>query len=192
MTNSPMDPRDGDGHSDDVRTRPIHDAPVGRSGYDATTAPSGYDVPADRAYGANGERPFGVDRGAYGTEPIIERQPAYLLAPRNGVGTAALVLGILGVLSAVVFIGGVLGLIAVILGFVGLGRVNRREATNRGSAMAGVVLGLIALAISIGVGALAYSNRDTLSNLGDCLQKAGSVAADQAACNEQFQDAVTR
>lgn len=183
MTNSPMDPRDGDGHSDDVRTRPIHAAPVGRSGYDA---------PTDHTYGASGERPFGVERGAYGTEPIVERQPAYPVAPRNGVGTAALVLGILGVLSAVVFIGGVLGLIAVILGFVGLGRVNRREATNRGSAMAGVVLGLIALAISIGVGAFAYSNRDTLSNLGDCLQKAGSVAAEQAVCNEQFQDSVTR
>lgn len=192
MTNAPMDPRDGGGHSDDVGTRPIHDAPVDRGGYDAPTGRSAYDAPTDRAYGPTGERAYGVDRGAYGTEPIVERQPAYPVAPLNGVGTAALVLGILGVLSALVFIGGVLGVIAVILGFVGLGRVNRREATNRGSAMAGVILGLVALAISIGVGVFAYSNRDTLNNLGECLQKAGSVAAEQAACNEQFQDSVTK
>jgi hypothetical protein len=69
---------------------------------------------------------------------------------RNGMGTAGLVLGILGLLSSpsVVF-GIIFGLLGLIFGLVGRGRVKRREADNSGVATWGVVLGALALAASV-------------------------------------------
>lgn len=57
---------------------------------------------------------------------------------RNGMGTAALVMGILGL-----FLGWLFSLLAIIFGSVGIGRANRGEATNKGSATAGLWLGII-------------------------------------------------
>ena len=65
-------------------------------------------------------------------------------------GTASLVLGIIGlVLSLTIFIGIICGLLAVIFGSIGRGRARRGEATNSGSATAGLVTGWIALAIAV-------------------------------------------
>lgn len=59
--------------------------------------------------------------------------------PRNGMGTASLVLGIFSLL----IFGFILGLLAIIFGSIGIGRANRGEATNKGAAIAGMVLGII-------------------------------------------------
>lgn len=77
----------------------------------------------------------------------------YWGAPKNnGMGTAALVLGILAVLLSWTVIGGIgLGILALIFGLVGRGRVKRREADNGGSALAGVILGAIGLVLGIAV-----------------------------------------
>jgi hypothetical protein len=64
------------------------------------------------------------------------------VAPRNGAGTAALVLGIVGLLIC-----GPLGILAVILGFVGIGRADSGYANNKGAAVAGVVLGFATLGL---------------------------------------------
>ncbi|MFE6459783.1 DUF4352 domain-containing protein [Streptomyces cinereoruber] len=76
---------------------------------------------------------------------------------RNGLGTAALILGIIGTLSGIVpllfWLAGILGLIALILGLVGKGRVKRGEANNKGVALTGALLGLAALILSV-VGAV--------------------------------------
>ncbi|MFC9596197.1 DUF4190 domain-containing protein [Streptomyces sp. NPDC056944] len=76
---------------------------------------------------------------------------------RNGLGTAALILGIIGTLSGLIplffWLAGILGLIALILGLVGKGRVKRREANNKGVAITGAILGLAALILSV-VGAV--------------------------------------
>ncbi|MFD8210630.1 DUF4190 domain-containing protein [Streptomyces sp. NPDC059695] len=76
---------------------------------------------------------------------------------RNGLGTAALILGIIGTLSGLVplffWLAGILGLIALILGLVAKGRVKRREANNKGVAVTGAILGLAALILSV-VGAV--------------------------------------
>src|SRR5688500_13311603 len=51
--------------------------------------------------------------------------------PRNGTGTAALVLGILGlVLFFVPFLGLILAVVALVLGIVARKKVARNEATN--------------------------------------------------------------
>ncbi|MFF7182707.1 DUF4352 domain-containing protein [Streptomyces sp. NPDC008121] len=76
---------------------------------------------------------------------------------RNGLGTAALVLGIIGTVSGLIpfffWLAGILGLIALVLGLVGKGRVKRGEANNKGATVTGVVLGLAALVLSV-VGAV--------------------------------------
>lgn len=155
--------------------------PRDRAAYRDDLRPAAYDTP--------------VDRGAYGAEPVVERNAPLVALARNGAGTAALVLGIIGLLTSWMLVGGVLGLIAIVAGFVGLGRVNRREANNRGSAMTGVVLGVLAMLVSIGVGVAGKSfydrNKSGVKNLRDCLQSASTTEA-QTACQNQFKDSVTK
>lgn len=78
-------------------------------------------------------------------------------AMRNGLGTAALILGIIGTLSGFIplffWLAGILGVIALILGLVGTGRVKRGEANNKGVAVTGAILGLASLVLAV-VGAV--------------------------------------
>lgn len=67
---------------------------------------------------------------------------------RNGPGSAALVLGLVAVVFAVVpvigdFVTIPSAVLAVVLGIVGLFRVENGIATNRGAALAGVILGFV-------------------------------------------------
>lgn len=125
-------------------------------------------------------------------------QPGYgyapLAAPRNGLGTAALVLGIIGLLTSILVFGGLLGLIAIVLGFVALGRVRRREATNRGASIAGIVLGVLSLVIPVVLivaGASVYSHhKSDFQQLQDCVKKA-TTTQQQQDCQQRFNDAVT-
>jgi amino acid transporter len=86
-------------------------------------------------------------------------------------GTAALVLGIIGVVLAVLFfpLGILLGVVAAVLGYLGRKKAARREATNRGQATAGLVLGLVAILvggiIAAVLGNFLAENSDEISNL---------------------------
>ncbi|MEU7292439.1 DUF4190 domain-containing protein [Streptomyces exfoliatus] len=105
---------------------------------------------------------------------------------RNGLGTAALILGIIGTLSGLIpflfWLAGILGLIALILGLTGKGRVKRGEASNKGVALTGAILGLVSLVLSV-VGAVitftAFSNAvDELDKgIKDAASKAPSAKA---------------
>lgn len=57
---------------------------------------------------------------------------------RNGMGLAALVVG----LVSLVFAGLILGTVAIVLGTIGVNRANRGQATNKWMAMVGVGLGI--------------------------------------------------
>ncbi|MCK6209980.1 hypothetical protein KZX45_05425 [Georgenia sp. EYE_87] len=74
-------------------------------------------------------------------------------APRNGMGLAALILAVISLLIAWIpflgLLGGLGGLIAVVLGAIGLGRAKRGEATNRGTAIAGIVIGVLAILLAV-------------------------------------------
>ena len=76
-----------------------------------------------------------------------------LRGDRNGLGTAALVLGITAVIFSFIPLVGIIawpiGITGLVLGFVGLARVNRREATNRGVAIAGLITSGAALVICV-------------------------------------------
>lgn len=116
---------------------PGHPASSGAQPYDpATYSPPPYSPPT------YGQSPYAAP--AYGA-PF-----PFGAAPRNGMGTAALVLGIISVvLSWTVWGGVILGALAIIFGSIGLGRAKRGEATNRSSAMAGLILGIVAIALLV-------------------------------------------
>jgi hypothetical protein len=107
------------------------------------------------------------------------------LAPRNGAGVAALTLGAVGlalVVTVVLFpVGGLLGILAMLLGAIGVIRVARWRAFNRGQAVAGLLLGALALLLA---GVLAarldgpVSERaGDLARLDRCLLTSGSSQA---------------
>lgn len=80
-------------------------------------------------------------------------------APRNGLGTAGLVLGIVGIVLAWVPIGGlILGILATVFGAVGLHRARKGGASNRGVAIAGLVLGIATIVISCLIWGIAVAN----------------------------------
>lgn len=120
-----------------------------------------------------------------------ELPPLLRLAPRNGAGVAALTTGAVAlalVVTVVLFpVGGALGILAMLFGTVGVARVIRWRAFNRGQAVTGLLLGALALLLA---GVLAarldgpVSRRaGDLARLDRCLLTSGSArtAADCAA-----------
>src|SRR5207244_1398669 len=73
--------------------------------------------------------------------------------PRNGLGVAALVLGVASLVAALSFIlfplGLLGGLLAAILGSIAVTRGRTKGATNTGQAIAGAVCGVLALIVAI-------------------------------------------
>jgi hypothetical protein len=150
------------------------------------------------------DQPFSWDSGAGAphTGPLYPYQPGYPppyyappqpVAPKNGLGIAALVLAVLGLLSvATVFTPIILGVIAIVIGAVGRGRVKRGVADNGGVAIAGIVLG--GLAIVVGLAFIAIWTtvwKDVRgSDYIDCIQKAGENQVVQQHCAEQFRHSV--
>lgn len=148
------------------------------------TAPYPYSYPPEPY--AGGYPPPPMSYGDYypGAAPII----------RNGLGVASLVVAIIGLLLTITVAGGVvLGIIAIILGFVGLARVKRSEANNRGVALSGVILGVIAIVVGLlfiplfwfpvfkQVGATDYV---------DCMQQAGQDSSKAQDCADQLRQSV--
>ena len=110
--------------------------------------------------------------------------------PKNGLGVAALVVAIVALISVV---GGVvLGVVAVILGFLGLQRARRGEATNGGIAIAGIVLGILSIIEALVVIALSVwvFHQVGGTDYMDCLSKAGSDQQAVQRCVNQFQNRV--
>ncbi|MEU9469835.1 DUF4190 domain-containing protein [Streptomyces avermitilis] len=109
-------------------------------GYPGSGHPApGY--PAGPGYGS----PYGPHMGAPGYG-----WPGMPLPPSNGMGTAALVLGII---SAVVFclwpIAIVIGVLSVVFGVIGRRRARRGEATNSGQALAGIICGAVGIVLAV-------------------------------------------
>ena len=87
--------------------------------------------------------------------PPAEQPVAYTPAPpvsapvtgaSNGMGTAALIFGILGVVQCIPFIGGIL---AIVFGRMGINKAKKGEATNGGMAKVGFWLGIAGIVISV-------------------------------------------
>jgi membrane-bound ClpP family serine protease len=139
--------------------------------------------PADRPPDSPPPSPPGAGYGAYpSTRPR-----------RNGMGTAALILGVVGLVLVVLILfsplGAFLGLLAVIFGILGLVQVNRGEADNRGQAITGLVTGAVALLVglflAISIGTFFATNVNDFRQFGRCMENARTDQARQA-CGEQL------
>ncbi|MEU7426928.1 DUF4190 domain-containing protein [Streptomyces sp. NPDC040750] len=115
-----------------------------------------------------GQVPYGYPGGpsAYGY-PGQGQQPAYAVPypgpsgygwpglrppPRDGLGTASLVLGILASIGFLLWpVALVLGILAVIFGAIGRGKARRGEATNPGVALAGLICGAVGIVLVLGL-----------------------------------------
>ncbi|MER6913142.1 DUF4352 domain-containing protein [Streptomyces sp. NPDC000594] len=105
---------------------------------------------------------------------------------RNGLGTAALVLGLIGTISGLIpllfWLGGTLGLIALILGLSGRGRVKRGEAGNKKVATIGALFGLIAMVAGV-IGAVI-----TFKAVDDAVDEIDKATSGVSASKEPGQD----
>ncbi|WP_033294409.1 DUF4190 domain-containing protein [Amycolatopsis jejuensis] len=85
--------------------------------------------------------------------PPYPPQQTQQLQPKNGLGTAGFVLGLLGLIFSFIPIIGLIAWPLVILGVIfsalGIARVRAQKATNKGIAIAGLVLSVIGLIIAI-------------------------------------------
>ena len=125
--------------------------------------------------------------------PPSYHTPPQPVAPKNGLGIAALVLAVVALLSvATVFAPIALGTVAVVLGVVGHARAKRGIANNGGVAIAGIVLG--ALAIVVGLAFIAIWTTVWKDVRGgdyiDCMEKACKSHVAQQHCADQFRNNV--
>ena len=139
-----------------------------------------------------GQQHGGQQYGAapYGTQPYGSSHPSG--PKRNGFGVAALVLGILALLTGLFFVGALFGVAAIVFGVLGRGRVKRGEADNGGMAIAGIVLGVLGLlltALAV-VGTVTFLNSEEFGSLNECLQSAGNDQAAQQQCADDFSDQI--
>jgi hypothetical protein len=152
---------------DDAMTDPF--APPG------STPP---EQPSDAPYAP----PTGVP--VYG-EPVYGAPHGAPAPAQNGFGTTALVLGILALLSSVTVLFGVLlGVLAVIFGILGVRRARRKEATNGGMAIAGLVTGALGLVVSVLI-VVAFLASERGRTYIDCVRNAVTTEQTQL-CQDQL------
>ncbi len=97
------------------------------------------------------DRPGGFDSGSHGggggAPPPHHGAPMPMGEARNGLGTASLACGIVGLvlslIPAVNLFTWPLGVLAIVFGAVGWSRVNKGQATNKSQTIAGLVLGIV-------------------------------------------------
>jgi membrane-bound ClpP family serine protease len=115
---------------------------------------------------------------------------------RNGMGTAALVLGVVALVLVILLLfsplGALLGLLAVLFGILGLIRANRGEADNRGQAVAGLITGAVALLFgvlfTISVGTWFATHVNDFRRFGNCMDKATGQAAHESCARQLSND----
>lgn len=107
-------------------------------------------------------------------------------AMRNGLGTAALILGVVAIPLGVLIVPGVL---AIVFGVIGMRRSRRGEASNHGVALAGVITGTIGLLLGLVliVGIIRVVTSDSWNRFLDC-ERAAVTTEQQNACTRQLTD----
>ncbi|MFJ2827064.1 DUF4190 domain-containing protein [Streptomyces sp. NPDC087263] len=110
-------------------------------------APGGPGQPPPYPYGYPSHPP---QQPYYPGAPGYGGWPAMPMAPSNGMGTAALILGIA---SAALFcvwpLTFVMGILGVVFGAIGRRKAARGEATNPGQALAGIICGAVGIVLAI-------------------------------------------
>jgi hypothetical protein len=149
-------------------------APQGRPHYPPSTPQRGPQPrhgqqqypPAPR----HGHTPAGETSQHYARPPapVAAPLPAPAAAPRNGLGLAAVIVGLVGLLFGLVpltgFIAVICALVAIPLGLAGVSRVRKGGATNRNTAISGLILGAGALVLGIWGITIVFGAVDQLAN----------------------------
>ncbi|MBK1786638.1 DUF4190 domain-containing protein [Prauserella cavernicola] len=116
--------------------------------------PYGHQQPS----GQPSQAPYQQSYSQYGTYPqqqgYLGQYPYGQGQPDNGTGTAALVVGLVSLLLWP------LAVVSIILGIVGVGKVKNGRATNKDSAVAGIVLGIFACVIAVIFFGVVLSTKD--------------------------------
>ncbi|AJZ82969.1 DUF4190 domain-containing protein [Streptomyces sp. AgN23] len=85
--------------------------------------------------------------------PVYPGAAGMPMRPSNGMGTAALVCGIVGLVCGITYFlwvfAVILGILAITFGAIGKGKVGRGQANNGGSATAGLVCGIIGMVLPV-------------------------------------------
>lgn len=173
---APQDPFRAPDPADRPAGSPPAWQPYGQSGQDSAPAQYG-----QAPYGQSGYGQAGYAQQPYGSPP-----PG---SPSNGMGVAALVLGIVGLFTWFFLLGGLLGIVAVILGVLARKKASRGEATNGGIALGGIITGAISvvLAVVVGIFFAALFSRADVGNLTDCLREANGDQARIDQCQRDFE-----
>ena len=132
-----------------------------------------------------------MDTHVPGSAPPVAAPPS--ARPGNGLGVAALVLGVASHVAALSFVMFPLalpgGLLAVILGAVAVSRGRTRGATSHGQAIAGIVCGILALVVAVvfavRFGTFVANNTSVFTSFDNCIAKAGDRTA-VSNCIAQF------
>ena len=159
---------------------------------DTARGPGGDGAHGQQGYGQQGYGGQQHGDQSYGGQQWGSGGPGYQTSPKNGLGVAALVLGILGLLTFWTVIGGILlGIVAVVLGIIGRGRAKKGVATNGGVALAGIITGALAVLVTIAaiaLGAAAIFSNPDARDLISCISDAGGDQAAIEQCNQEFSD----
>ncbi|WP_020107907.1 DUF4190 domain-containing protein [Nocardia sp. 348MFTsu5.1] len=108
------------------------------------------------------------------------QQPAPINPEKNGLGIAAIICALIGLLFCLVpftgFIGLALGITALILGLAGWSRVRKNKATNKKTAISAVVLAILAIAGGIWGIVIVFGAVNDIDEGFDCLDQAQTSA----------------
>jgi len=110
--------------------------------------------------------------------------------PRDGMGIAAFVLGLIALVTFwTILLGVVLGVLAVVFGAVGYRRGRRGEATNGWMGLTGAITGFVGLVLSAAVlsAGLAFLGSDAADDFRDCV-RAADTSAEWERCVEDLRD----
>lgn len=125
---------------------------------------------------------YGGPQQSYGDAPQHPTNPE-----KNGFGLASLILALVGLVFGIVpltgFICLILGIVGLALGFAGFSRVRKNRATNKKTAIFGIVLSIGAIALGIWGISIVFGAVDDLDNSFDCLGSAETVEQIEA-CSE--------
>jgi uncharacterized membrane protein HdeD (DUF308 family) len=121
--------------------------------------------------------------------------PAQPVRRRNGVGTAALVVGIVSLVLAVLVIFAILaiplGIIAAILGGIGMSRASKGQADNRGQALTGLITGILSIVVAVAIGisfvGLITEHQSDFRKFGTCMNDSDNDT-ERARCFRELGD----
>ncbi len=109
----------------------------------------------------------------------------------KGLALAALVVGVLALVTSWTIVGGVvLGIAAIVLGVLARGRVRKGTGDGKGLATAGIVLGVVSLLVAAAVAATVgfVLTSDEGQQFRDCVESAGQDQGRLDACEREFQE----